>query len=65
MLCKKRRQLMEEQDKYGRTALHYTAMSGNIEAMRALKKEGCNLLAVDEYDQYTALHWAVGMCIHT
>ena len=60
MLCRKRRQLIEETDIYGRTPLHLAAMSGNFEGLKALYAEGCNLNAIDTNEQYTALHWAAG-----
>ena len=60
MLCRKRRQLIEEKDVYGRTPLHLAAMCGNVEGIKALKVAGCNLNAVDTNEEYTALHWAAG-----
>ncbi len=62
LLCKKRRQLIEETDQYGRTPLHLAAMCGNVEGIKALKAAGCNLNAIDIHEEYTALHWAAGCC---
>ncbi len=60
MLCRKRRQLIEEKDTYGRTPLHLAAMGGNVEGIRALNAAGCNMNAVDTNNEYTAIHWAAG-----
>ena len=60
MLCRKRRQLIEEKDNRGRTPLHFAAMGGNVEGIRTLNSAGCNMNAVDTDNEYTALHWAAG-----
>ena len=63
MLYKKKRQLIEERDIYGRTPLHLAAISGNLEGIKALKSCGCDLNAADTNEEYTALHWAAGISI--
>ena len=60
MLCKKKKQLLEEPDVYGRTALHLATISGNVEALKVLQSVGCDINAVDTHKQYTAVHWAAG-----
>lgn len=59
LLCKKKKQLIDDKDAYGRTPLHLAALSGHTEALKVLLDSGCDSSLTDN-SQYTAVHWAVG-----
>ena len=44
-----------------RTPLHSSAIGGNVETMKALLSNECDITAVDN-ERHTAVHWATGTC---
>lgn len=59
VLCKKKKQLQNARDKYGRTSLHSAAVAGNVEAVKILLTMGSDSTITDN-DHYTAMHLATG-----
>jgi ankyrin repeat protein len=58
LLCRKKKQLINEVDVYGRTPLIAAAMSGHIEALKVLLEYSSDFYQTDN-NQYSAIHWAV------